>query len=99
MTGSGPLARLPLLVDARSMRVSSYDRSGGNDDRLTSRWVAATLAHIHGPARITHIWMTIAADDPQILRRLVLRAWWDDEGGTERRGSRRRLLRNGSRDN
>jgi hypothetical protein len=80
MTGSGALAGLARLVNASSLRASSYDRGGGNDDRLhVAAGEQAELAEISGAGRITHIWMTIAAEDPFILRRLVLRAWWDGE--------------------
>ncbi|CAN5653840.1 hypothetical protein BH23CHL2_BH23CHL2_22210 [soil metagenome] len=80
MNASGPLAGLPRLINARSLRASSYDRTGGNDDWLhVAAGDHASLAEIEGAGRITHIWMTIAAEDPHILRLLVLRAWWDGE--------------------
>ena len=81
MTASGPLGNLAVLKNARSLRASSYDRSGGNDDRLhVAPGTEKALAEISGAGQITHIWMTIAGDEPHILRRLILRAWWDGEG-------------------
>jgi hypothetical protein len=35
-----------------------------------------TLADIHGPGAITHIWMTV---DPAFWRQLILRIYWDGE--------------------
>ncbi len=37
---------------------------------------ATTLADIQGPGAITHIWLTV---HPSAWRRIVLRAFWDDE--------------------
>jgi hypothetical protein len=37
---------------------------------------SVTLADIHGPGAIQHIWMTM---DPSLWRRLALRIYWDDE--------------------
>jgi hypothetical protein len=81
------LRDLPRLRDWRSRRASSWDRTGGNDDRLTlSPGQVALLADIRGPGAITHIWCTTALPTQQMpdqtsndyLRRLVLRITWDD---------------------
>ena len=78
--GGSSLRDLAELRAARSGRVSSYDHSGGNDDRLhIAPGATATLADIAGAGCITHIWTTIASPDPYHLRKLVLRMWWDDE--------------------
>jgi hypothetical protein len=78
--GSSSLRHLAELRDAESHRVSSYDRGGGNDDRLhIAPGAIATLADIHGAGCITHIWTTIASRDPFHLRKLILRVRWDDE--------------------
>jgi len=65
---------------ARTKRVSSYDKSGGNRDA----WPipvgeTAVLADIAGAGSITHIWFTIASQDKYYLRHLVLRMYWDGE--------------------
>ena len=39
----------------------------------------ATLLDVDGAGVITHIWVTIASGDPQHLKALVLRAYWDGE--------------------
>lgn len=81
------LRDLPRLRSSRRRRASSWDRSGGNDDRLTVRaGETAVLADIEGPGSINHIWCTVARgggdgpDDAEAdyLRRLVLRITWDD---------------------
>ena len=80
------LRDLPRLRTARRRRVSSWDRTGGNDDRvLIPSSHAAVLADIAGAGSVTHVWMTVAPapgesvpDD--FLRQLVLRVTWDDAG-------------------
>ena len=75
-----PLAGLPLLRNATSHRASSWDRSGGNDDRLHIQpGETALLADVKGAGCVRHMWVTIACDDPDYLRKIVLSAWWDDE--------------------
>lgn len=81
------LRDLPRLRRQRRGRASSWDRSGGNDDRVTMRpGQTALLADLEGPGAITHIWCTVAlphqeppeAGEQDFLRRLVLRITWDD---------------------
>src|SRR4051812_2127119 len=77
---TGPLANLPTLTDTRSGRASSWDRSGGNDDRLTiPPGESAVLAEVAQARVVRHIWMTIACRDTHYLRKIVLRAFWDGE--------------------
>jgi hypothetical protein len=65
--------------DFRSERVSSYDRSGGNNDRLSiAPGETVVLAEIEGPAAIHHIWVTIAAE-AFYGRKIILRMYWDGE--------------------
>ena len=83
------LRDLPRLRSTRRRRASSWDRTGGNDDRLTlAPGDTATLADIEGAGTINHIWVTVANErmfrdpwmrEPDYLRRLVLRAYWDGE--------------------
>src|ERR1700690_4096742 len=74
------LSNLPQAKDYVQHRVSSYDRSGGNGD---ARTIAAggtlTLLHQAGPGVITHVWVTIGSDDPNHLKALVLRMYWDGD--------------------
>lgn len=73
------LSKLGEHQNYRSKRISSYDRTGGNADRLTIEpGETAVLAEIEGPAAIHHIWVTIAAE-PFYGRKTVLRMYWDGE--------------------
>jgi len=64
--------------DHRSLKQSSYDRTGGNADSwpiaagATREVFAAT-----GPGVVTHIWFTIAAPGVFHLKELVLRVYWE----------------------
>ena len=83
------LRDLPRLRSSRRRRVSSWDRSGGNDDRLhVEPGSTATLARIGGAGCVNHVWITVAnesmgrlpgAPEPDFLRRLVLKMYWDGE--------------------
>jgi len=74
---------LPSLEQAKDYvqhRSSSYDRSGGNADaRPVAPGETLTLLDENGPGLISHIWVTIASDDPHHLKALVLRMYWDNE--------------------
>ena len=62
-----------------SKRISSFDRTGGNDDRLNiPPGETVTLAEITGPGAVHHIWVTISAE-PFYGRKIVLRMYWDGE--------------------
>jgi hypothetical protein len=75
-----PLRGLPKLRRARTRRFSSYDRSGGNDDRLhVAPGETALIAQTGGAGIVTHIWVTLACRSPNYMRKVVLRAWWDGE--------------------
>ena len=77
---TGPLANLPRLTGTRSARASSWDRSGGNEDRLTIRpGATAVLAEIAEPGVVRHVWTTIACREQHYLRKIVLRMYWDGE--------------------
>ncbi len=74
------LSSLPQPKDYVQRRSSSYDRSGGNGDA----WPIApgetiTLLDFEGPGMISHVWFTIASEDPNHLKALVLRMYWDGE--------------------
>ena len=70
--------------NTKRRRISSYDRSGGNDDRLyVERGEIRTIADIRGAGCITHIWCTIAGEkfkeEKNYLRKIILRMYWDNE--------------------
>ena len=58
-----------------SKRISSFDRTGGNNDRLSIEpGKTAVLAEINGPAAIHHIWVTISAG-ARLPHRFTLARW------------------------
>jgi hypothetical protein len=76
----GPLSSLAQIVDARSKRISSYDRSGGNGDNIQiPKGQTVTIAEIEGAGIVKHIWITISSRDELHRRNLVLRAYWDGQ--------------------
>jgi len=78
--GLSPLRGLAKLRDARTRRFSSYDRTGGNDDRLhIEPGETVTIAETTGAGIVTHIWATMSCESPHFLRKVVLRAYWDGE--------------------
>jgi hypothetical protein len=80
MIGNSTLASLPKLRAYRSMRSSSWDRTGGNRDFVTLKpGEKATMLESSNPGCVKHIWCTIGGGGPQFLRRIVLRMWWDGE--------------------
>jgi len=74
------LSTLPQPKDYVQHRSSSYDRSGGNADaRPVAPGETLTLLDEAGPGIVSHVWVTIASDDPNHLKALVLRMYWDGE--------------------
>jgi len=74
------LADLPEAKNYVLKRASSYDRSGGNADfRTIASGETLTVLDQSGPGLITHVWITIASGDPQHLKALALRMYWDGE--------------------
>ncbi len=75
----------------KTERISSYDRSGGNDDWiLLQPGEEVCFADIDGPAVVTHFWCTygnkplgdtsgVIGHEPFNLRKIVLKIYWDDE--------------------
>jgi D-arabinan exo alpha-(1,3)/(1,5)-arabinofuranosidase (non-reducing end) len=66
--------------DMHSRRVSSYDRSGGNNDRFEHIQDGQTreLFNVKGAGIINHIWITIAPPPEHLNRNdIILRMYWD----------------------
>jgi len=69
----------------KRMRVSSYDRSGGNDDRVHVKpGETYEFANIPGAGLITHIWITVGTTTPggsefYAMRKAYLNFYWDGE--------------------
>jgi hypothetical protein len=76
----GPLSQIATIVPAKSRRISSFDRSGGNADHARiAKGEILTLAEIEGAGIVKHIWITISSKDPLARRNLVLRMFWDGQ--------------------
>jgi hypothetical protein len=74
------LGQLFLAREGKRRRSSSWDRTGKNSDRVgVDPGATAVIASISGAGCIRHIWITIADEEPDYLRRVVLRAYWDGE--------------------
>jgi Protein of unknown function (DUF2961) len=74
------LSTLPQAKDYVQKRASSYDRSGANEDaRAIATGETLILLDDSGPGLVSHLWVTIASDDPHHLKALVLRMYWDGE--------------------
>lgn len=72
------LPKYALAQNYKSLKQSSYDRTGGNADRFTIKaGDTQELFNSAGPGVITHIWFTISAQGAMHLKELVLRAYWD----------------------
>ncbi len=82
-----PTATLSTIAysrDSKRKRISSFDRTGGNDDRLyINAGESRTIADIHGAGCINHIWCTIAGEnfneEKNYLRKIILKMYWDNE--------------------
>jgi hypothetical protein len=64
----------------KSKRISSFDRTGGNNDRMEhiAPGEKRTIAEIEGAGTISHIWITISPEAPQLNRSdIILRMYWD----------------------
>ena len=78
------LESLFIKREAKRMRESSYDRTGGNNDRLSIKpGDTAAIADIKAAGVITHIWVTLANEgfiqEKDNLRKIILRMYWDNE--------------------
>lgn len=77
------LVHLAQFRDYRSRRISSYDRTGANDDGNTKDPIKPNetreLANIKGAGIVKHLWFTIASADDYHLKNIVLRMYWDGE--------------------
>ena len=63
-------------------RISSFDKTGGNNDRLENieTGESRVIFDVAGAGMINHIWITIAPPPPQLSRNdIILRMYWDGE--------------------
>jgi len=79
--GAGEYGFLPRYARSqsyKSLKQSSYDRTGGNSDRWPiPAGGSYELFNSSGPGVITHIWFTIAAPGVNHLKEIVIRMYWD----------------------
>lgn len=62
------------------LRASSADPTGANADyRRIPPGGTLTVLDTDGPGMISHLWFTIADNEPYHLKRIVLRMYWDGE--------------------
>jgi Protein of unknown function (DUF2961) len=74
------LSTVPQFHNYTQKRASSFDRSGGNADfRQIPPGETLIVLDESGPGNITHIWFTLADDEPHHLKKIVLRIYWDSE--------------------
>lgn len=75
---NSPLGGLPYVKKGRSLRASTWDRTGGNRDfAVVAPGETYVMADLKGTGIIEHIWMTTRCYSPQYLRKLVLEMYWD----------------------
>jgi len=79
-SGTSVLDSAALFKSYRSKRISSFDKSGKNADRVViESGDMVEIAHIKGAGIIKHIWITISCPDPMLRRNAILRMYWDGE--------------------
>ena len=64
----------------KSKRISSHDRTGGNNDRIEHIHPGEkkVIFKVEGAGMINHIWITIAPPPPGLSRNdIILRMYWD----------------------
>jgi hypothetical protein len=75
-----PAAALPRITSGRTKRISTWDRTGQNqDNRRIGPGERAVLADIKGPGSINHILVLLVYPDLLDYRDVVLRMFWDGE--------------------
>jgi hypothetical protein len=76
--GAAVLPAYARAMHHRSLKQSSYDTTGGNNDRWAIKpGDTQEIFNQKGPGAISHIWFTIASQATNHLKELVLRAYWD----------------------
>ena len=74
------LPRYARAQNYRSLKQSSFDRTGGNADSWPiAAGATRELFASEGPGVITHIWFTIAAQSSNHLKEIVIRIYWDGQ--------------------
>lgn len=80
MIGFSSLSNLILPQNYQRKRVSSHDKTGGNQDFWPLMpGETLVLADIDGPGIIKHIWFTLWGLGKQRRRNVILRMYWENE--------------------
>lgn len=69
-----------LMPGAKSIRIGSYDRTGGNSDRVNNvpDGESRTIMDVTGAGVITHLWFTLGPTPDQVSRNdVILKIYWD----------------------
>jgi hypothetical protein len=78
VSGTADLPSYARSQTHRSLKQSSFDRTGGNADSWPIAAGATKEVFLSdGPGIITHIWFTISARSSNHLKEIVLRIYWD----------------------
>ena len=79
--GNDLLSLAQIRNGIKSKRISSYDTTGNNDDKLNNIKTGEkrVLFNVKGSGIINHIWITIAPG-PEAVKRddIVIRMYWDN---------------------
>jgi Protein of unknown function (DUF2961) len=74
------LGQLMYRRNTTSKRASSWDRTGGNKDYIAiEQGEERVIFQESGPARISHIWMTLNCEAAYYFRKILIRMYWDGE--------------------
>jgi hypothetical protein len=78
-SSGGIFTSLATSSEGQSRRESSSnpDLNSNGDDRTIKSGETLVLADLTGPGAITHLWNTVASQDPFAGRSLLLRIYWD----------------------
>lgn len=80
LMGVSPLRGIARLRTCKRRRESSWDRTGGNKDYISvAAGTTARFVDIENAGFVTHIWCTINCKDEYILRKALIRMYWDNE--------------------
>ncbi|MDI6783032.1 MAG: DUF2961 domain-containing protein [bacterium] len=74
------LGSLPILRNSKCKQIGSYDRTGGNADFIRIKpKETVELVKVKGAGCFVRLWVTISSPDKYILRKAILRMYWDGE--------------------
>jgi hypothetical protein len=77
--GSEMFSLSKIRNNVKSKRISSFNKTGGNQDRLQdiADGAKVTLMDVKGAGAINHIWITMPPDSISTPNDIILRMFWD----------------------